>query len=272
MLRTRVVVRAATLAIAVAAAVAVPAAQATVPPIKAFPKIFRNGVKLNTTHVPIITYGSITLDNRNIGNVTCQTMMFGEAWNEMTEKTEKGLANITQFSTSPQCKAVEPCMTKNTKGEEAEGVFLTAEAPPIKSGTEVFPSSVFTVPWTAELIEREEGVRQLLMHHLKIWVVFPPGGIGSGPGCVGAEIPFEENETEGGKEEGYEPAPIWGNGTKNGLKPSHMESLGEAGLTEKKFPRTGRLSSGGLFGDGFLTATRVIPIGATGGNELITAE
>jgi hypothetical protein len=50
-----------------------------------------------------------------------------------------------------------------------------------------------------------------------------------------------------------------------------MEFLGETGLTEKGFPGTGRLSSA-PFGDDFPTATKVIPIGAGGGNELLTVE
>jgi hypothetical protein len=48
-------------------------------------------------------------------------------------------------------------------------------------------------------------------------------------------FPFEEAEgpTESEKEAGYELAPLWLNGNKNGLKPSHEVFEGEIGLTEK---------------------------------------
>src|SRR5262249_31387198 len=163
---------------------------------------------------------------------------------ETTEATEKGFLNTTAYSTF-NCKAVSPtaqCKVKNTRGEETEGVYATAYGPPvIVPGPFANETGVSSLPWTGELIEREEGRRQVLTHKMEIWIVLPP--IGEGAGCVGGQIPFEAREGKTEKEAGYEFAPIWVNGAKNGLKPSHEEFLAETGLTEKEFPITGRLTS-----------------------------
>jgi hypothetical protein len=194
----------------------------------------------------------------------------GNLRNEQTEGTEKGLARFTQVS-SGECKAEIPCRVKNTKGEEEEGIHLTVEAPPIVEGTERGLTGISSLPWTGELIEREAGTRQLLIHHAKFWVVFPPATVGKGGGCLGTEIEFEDQEGATEKKLGYELAPVWINGSRNGLKPSHLEFLGELGLTEKGRPVTGRMRSPQV-GDGFYEGNKVIPIGANGGNELLTAE
>jgi hypothetical protein len=278
MIWTRVVIRAATLA--VAAMIAVPAAGQALGtkefPIKAFPKFFRNGQKLGTKREPAEAVGAITLHNGIQGDLKCQNIFAGVTFNETTEGTEKGFLNTTGYSTFG-CEAPQlPCRVKNTKGEEVEGDFLTAESPPTVEpephSTEARSTGITSLPWTGELIERETGIRQVLTHHLKIWLVEPPPSVGnSGATCQGIDVPFEEAEgtTEPGKEAGYELAPLWLNGTKNGLKPSHEVFEGEGGLTEKGFPQTGRLRSG--IGEGFLSAPKLVTGGLSGGWELITA-
>jgi hypothetical protein len=261
-------------ALAVAAVVALPVAQATVPPIKRFPKIFRNGVKLGLKNEPVIAVGELTLLNSVIGGLTCQSELAGVARNETTEGTEKGLVNTTGYGTF-KCLAAPsgaPCEVHNTKGEEVEGSFATAESPPEPAGTEAHPTGITSLPWTGEAIERETGRVQILTHHVKIWYVNPPPTVGSGF-CQGVDFPYEDLEGRTEKEEGFELAPIWVNGTKNGLKPSHEEFLGETGQTEKgrEFPITGKLKS--ELGGGFLKTWPTLVTGGLGGGwELLTVE
>src|SRR5262249_41872775 len=113
----RVALGAATLA--VAASIAVPSAQAAVPPIKAFFKVFRNGTHQSSNPLPVIIVGSITLHNSVIGNLACNNDIVGLAGNEFTEGTEKGVLNTVAYHTY-ECKAEPPCRVKNTKGEEVE--------------------------------------------------------------------------------------------------------------------------------------------------------
>jgi hypothetical protein len=265
-------------ALALAAVVAVPVAQAAVPPIKRFPKFFTNGVKENSARKPAITVGAIRLHNGILGDLECQNMFAGVTYNENTEGTEKGLTTTTGYGTF-NCVAAAPCKVKNTKGEEVEGIYLTAESPPEPAGTEAHPTGITSLPWMGEVIERETGRLQMLTHHVKIWEVLPPETVGKGLNCLGLEVAFEDLEGPTEKEAGYELAPIWVNGTKNGLKPSHEEFLGETGQTEKgrEFPVTGKLKSrtenGGTIGDGFLASRPSLITGGLGGGwELITVE
>src|SRR5262249_9213492 len=184
--------------------------------------------------------------------------------------TERGFLKTVGYYTY-ECKAEVPCRVRNTKGEEVEGIYLTAEAPPVVSGTEAHNAGITSLPWTGEFIEREDGGNQVLMKHVKLWLVLPPKTVGTGPGCAGTEIEFEDLEGKSEKEAGYELAPIWVNGSRNGLKPSHAEIVGETGLTEKGFPITGRLNSPQV-GDGFLTASKLVSGGLGGNWELVTAE
>jgi hypothetical protein len=251
--------------------IAVPAAQAALPPIKAFPKVFFNGTKATAVHKPAIISGSITLENTIIGAMSCNSAWTGQAFNETTEGTEKGFLNTVGYMTYG-CEAGNKCTVKNTRGEEVEGIYLTAEAPPVVKGTEVHNAGITSLPWTGEFIERETEKRQVLTHHLKLWLVLPPGApIGQGIGCAGTELEFEEEEGPTEKEAGYELAWSCINGTRNGLKPTHCEFRGEEGLTEKGFPVTGRLHSPQV-GDGILTASKLIHAGLEGNWELVTAQ
>jgi hypothetical protein len=272
MIRARLVVCGATLALA--SMIAVPATQAAVPPIKAFPKFFINGTKLTSTHRPIVFFGTVMLQNSTLGNITCNTEFTGAAYNETTEGTEKGLENTLGYTTF-ECheEPGDTCRVKNTKGEEVEGIYLTADAPPV-SGTEAHETGISSLPWTGEAVEREEGRRQILTHHLVLWIVLPPSAVGRGFGCLGTEIQCEDQEGTLEKEKGFQLAPLFVNGAKNGLKASHAELLGETGATEKGFPETGRLvcpATGGP-GDGSMTATKLVWGGLGGSWELVSLE
>jgi hypothetical protein len=263
-----------------AAFFAVPAVTQALPPIKRFPKDFKNGVKLGRTKVPTISlttssFGApLTLEgNATLGSITCQAVSSGFEWNETTEGTEKGLSSTTGFMTY-QCKAELPCKVKNTEGEEVEGIFVTAEAPPVAEGTEAHSTGITSLPWTGEAIERETERRQMLIHHVKWWVVAPPPSVGTGVGCVGAEVAFEELEGATEKEEGDELAPTIINGARNGTKPSHFEFGGREGITEKGVivPITGRLISERGGQPLYLKAAAMFIGGAEGNFGLMTFE
>jgi hypothetical protein len=231
---------------------------------------FINDTSLTTTRRPILSFGAITLHD-SAATVTCQTVQTEQVFNETTEGAERGFLNTLGYSTY-ECQSEVKCKVKNTKGEEVEGIYLTAEAPPKGEGTEAHLTGISSLPWTGELIEREEGRQQVLMKHVKLWVVFPPASVGTGPGCVGTEIEFEDAEGKTEKEEGYELASLWINGAHTTpLKPSHNEFLEREGETEKGFPITGRLRSPQV-GDGFLRATKLVLGGMGGAWELVTAE
>jgi hypothetical protein len=255
---------------AMAALFAVPVVARALPEIKRFPKEYKNTTKLATAKEATITFGGLTLENPTLEKLTCQTIFTGREWNETTEGTEKGLSSTTDYETF-ECKAGAACKVKNTKGEEVEGIFATAEAPPVAEGTEAHLTGISSLPWTGEVIEREEGKKQILTHHVKIWFVFPPPSVGKGPGCLGTEIPAEDKEGAKEKEEGDQWAPLTINGSSSGLKPGHSESHGEEGKTEKGFPESGRLISETV-GPVYVKATKLVTGGAKGAWELMTAE
>jgi hypothetical protein len=230
------------------------------------PRWFRNGTLLTTTREPIVTFGSVTLENSMLRKLTCQNAVATNVWNE----SERGLQSVIAFATF-ECKSELPCKVINTKGEEVEGIYATAESPPEAAGTEAHSTGISSLPWSGETIEREASIHQLLTHQVKIWIVLPPGTVGKGEGCKGTEIPFEAKEGEAEKAEGDEPAPVLVNGSKNGLKPTHGELTGEAGKTEKGFPRTGRLISP-VAGPAYTTASKLTVGGLKGGWELVTDE
>jgi hypothetical protein len=232
---------------------------------EASPQWFINGKRLGSTPESVIAVGEQTVTNQTLGSLTCTTAGLASIFNE----SEKGV-EITEGGGYAHCKAQFPCKVKNTRGEEVEGISLTFEAPPVVERTEAVRTGISSLPWTGELTEKEPGVRQVLTHHVKIWVVLPPASVGKGTSCIGSSIPFEDQEGPTEKQAGDELAPIFINGSKNGLKPSHGEFLGELGKTEKGFPKTGRLIS--EIGPGYTTAKDVSTAGAKGGWELITAE
>src|SRR5215469_8398030 len=67
---------------------------------------------------------------------------------------------------------------RNTRGEDEEGIHLTAEASPVVSGTEAHLTGASSPPWTGELTTEHvknkliggENRRQLLIHHPKFWL------------------------------------------------------------------------------------------------------
>jgi hypothetical protein len=142
----------------------------------------------------------------------------------------------------------------------------------VAEGTEAHNTGITSLPWTGEFIERETGFLQLLSHHVKWWVVFPPPSIGTGTGCIGTEFAFEEREGATEKGEGDELAQLAQNGARNGLHPSKFVFEGQAGKTEKGFAQTGRLIGEPGIGPLYLKAPDLFIGSAAGFFELISWE
>jgi hypothetical protein len=250
-------------------------------PADAAPRWFVNGKLAGTQPEPGVTFGKITLHNATLKNLECGNFVATTTWNEVVGGTERGFENTVGYSTW-QCKAELPCKVHNERGEEEEGIFATPEGPPTFDGTEkrAVRSGITSLPWTGELTEKEKGVRQVLTHHVKVWLVVPIdtrlGGPGEGPACEllgGQEIEFADREGKTEKAEGDELAPRTVNGISNGLTPSHAVFAGEkVGKEESekggKAPETGRLIS--KYGPGYTTGT-LVTAGA-GDFELATSE
>jgi hypothetical protein len=195
------------------------------------------------------------LKNAELQELTCGTFIAGSIWNEAQEgELVRGIATIVEYYTY-DCKASPPCAVTNEEGVKKEGVSVSPEGPPALTTEKARRTGNTNLPWTGELIEREKGLRQLLIHDVKVWVDIPldkaQGGPGEGEGCEllgGEEIPFEDQEGTTEKEAGDELAPKLVNGVKNGLSPSRWVFSGEKNSKKaeeegKKVPETGRLIS-----------------------------
>jgi hypothetical protein len=144
-------------------------------------------MKEGLSREPAVTVDEITLHNKQLSPVACHNAVSSVTYNEFTEGTEKGFQNSTGYTTYACESPASACKVTNTKGEEVEGTYLTAESPPVVTGTEAHATGISSLPWTGELIERETGKRQVLTHHVKLWMVIPPEPPGKGGGCIGVE-------------------------------------------------------------------------------------
>jgi hypothetical protein len=84
--------------------------------------------------------------------------------------------------------------------------------------------------------------------------------------CLRARIRRQEGATDKNKRD--EHSPFWINGSRNGLKPSHLE-FGTTETTEKSSPVTGRLVSPQV-GPSPVTGPKLPIGGLDGGWELVT--
>jgi len=227
--------------LAIAALVLMPAvAQAT-------PQFRINGFLAGATKQSVVQFGTLTLDNKLLGEFKCKVIAGVEAWNE----SEKGIA------------AVEAWEPFNCSSTECLGpVWITAESPPElieKKGvyepqrwSRYVPSkgaSRPNLPWPAELITSEAGRTALNMRKMKLWIICPREGL---------EVPFTGNVE-----------PRVQNGVKNGLFPSHLVFEGKGGytsfLTSPDIEGGAETENSELFFSGELTT-----LGTS--QELVTAE
>jgi hypothetical protein len=170
-----------------------------------------NGVKIGLGHNLISNWGSLTFENpvTLIGKMTCPTLLGGGIWNEGTESV--GFENLEAFTTSA-CSKEPAC----------PGAFMTSEPPlrlaTIEKGTEkevVARRQASSLPWSGEVIEGE-NIEKAKALKVKI------SGIHMSlvSTCEHLELPIEGTLE-----------PLFINGAKSGLKPSHLLFEGKGGST-----------------------------------------
>lgn len=81
--------------LAAGALVAVPVVSQAAP----LPKFFVNGAKAGKTHVPVLAFGNIKLEQKVIGNLECSNLGAGSVWNEVSGGTEKGFETTEGYTT-----------------------------------------------------------------------------------------------------------------------------------------------------------------------------
>jgi alpha-tubulin suppressor-like RCC1 family protein len=172
-----------------------------------------NGVKVSKTHVQIASWGSLKYENNIslVGKLTCTAVMGGGVWNEGTGTEITGFGNVEGFNTSG-CSKEPGC----------PGAFVTAE-PPVQVATETKGTEKVivprrpptTLPWTGEVIEGLNAEKSIALK-----VKLSPVQMNIVEPCEKFEVPMEGTLE-----------PILTNGSRNGLKPSHLTFEGKGGTT-----------------------------------------
>jgi hypothetical protein len=157
----------------------------------ATPQWFINGNLAGAKHEVVLGYGTLTMENKSLGRVRCQTLTLGSVWNE----SEKGEGPTEGFATYG-------CTSEPLK---CSGVFISDERPvAVKKETGVKPQAIRQagpLPWPGKLTETEKQTR--LITEPLLTVVMP---------CLNLEVVFE------GVLE-----PLFVNGIGNGLTTSHLQ-------------------------------------------------
>jgi alpha-tubulin suppressor-like RCC1 family protein len=172
-----------------------------------------NGVKLSTTHVQIASFGSLKYEDTTspVGKLTCTAIMGGGGWNEGSSTELTGFGSVEGFNTSG-CSREPAC----------PGAFVTAE-PPVTGATETKGTEKVVVarrpptslPWKGEVIEGLNAEKSISLK-----VKLSPIEMNLVEPCEKFEIPMAGTLE-----------PILVNGSKNGLKPSHLMFEGKGGTT-----------------------------------------
>jgi hypothetical protein len=174
---------------------------------QAGPRWRLNGVltPLNQTE-NILQFGTITMKSPFLGEIKCNVFDGAPIRNE----SERGVASVDGWETS-DCRMPE-CLRGSAS--------VMAEAPPklVEVVREVAERGAKTLPWPAELTAPEGrtslrigNTEKVHLAPIKFWVNCPGEGL---------EVPYEG-----------ELVPAYVNGSKNGLKPSHLEFEGSGGKT-----------------------------------------
>jgi len=202
----------------------------------AAPRWFLNGNLAGASGQSIVQLGTITLENKLLGEIKCKVIAGLKAGNE----SEKGVA------------AVEGWEAYDCSAPECPGrVLLTPEEVPEKGKEKETPGArqPRSLPWPAELISSEAGKAALNLRKMKLWIVCPRELL---------EVPFTGNLE-----------PRLQNGLGNGLSPSHLLFEGKGGhtgfLISPDIAGGAEVEESELFFSGELTT-----IGTS--QELITAE
>jgi hypothetical protein len=174
---------------------------------QAAPRFYVNVILAGLNKQNVALQGTMTLNNTFLGNIKCTAL----AWASVGNESERGVGNVEGYR-GEDCTSEPAC----------QGIFAVAEGP-IKfrfngqpPGTLEAVYGPSTLPWSGEAIE-EEGTekRKKFKMTISLTIVVPCFG----PEAAGPyEAPYEAT---------LEPLII--NGTKNGLKPTHLELDGSGG-------------------------------------------
>jgi hypothetical protein len=213
---------------------------------QATPRFYINGVLAGAGKQNAVQFGTITMKSPWFGEIKCNVLVGAPVGNE----SERGVAPVDGWE------------TWNCRTACRGPAFVMAERPPLLvfrefTTKEEIQRGLKTLPWPAEL-SATEGRTSLRMGNteklfleprlVKVWMTCPEELL---------EVVYEGE---------LEPRIV--NGTKNGLKPSHLEFEGEGGKTG--FLKTpdlcgGQCSTANLYVKGELTLLGT-------GQQLITAE
>jgi hypothetical protein len=217
------------------------------------PRFYVNGVLARSGPVAgasgtnVVEFGTITMKSPFLGEIKCNVLVGAPVGNE----TEKGVASVDGWETwschMPECFHGSP----STVMAEASPEFGVVPERTIKE----VQRHQKTLPWPAELTAPEGrtslrigDTEKLPLAPVKFYVECPKELF---------DVLYEGT---------LEPHIV--NGTKNGLKPSHLEFEGEGG-------KTGHLKSPDIFGgkepESLLFIKGELPLLGTG-QQLITAE
>jgi hypothetical protein len=215
---------------------------------QATPQFRINGVLAGAGKTNVVQFGTITMKSPFFGEIKCKVIVGAPVSNE----SEKGVAAVEDWE--PYGCQMPECV----KG----GSYVTAEAPPElvaipERGEQPVRSNRFmatkghsrpNLPWPAELSTPEAGRTALNTRFIQLYVLCPAEQF---------EVLYEG-----------ELVPAYVNGSKNGLKPSHLEFEGSGGKTGHLLAPVicgGTCEQADLFFSGGLTA-----IGTN--QQLVTAE
>jgi hypothetical protein len=186
---------------------------------QAAPQFRVNGVLAGASKQNVVQVGTITMKSPFWGEMKCNVLVGASVGNE----SEKGVASVDGWETWG-CHATE------LRGK----TFITAETPvnliePGKGRPPEAKRGERTLPWPAQTVTTPEAATALKIGDTEKLPLEPVKFIVNAPEEL-FEVPYEGT---------LEPRIV--NGTRNGLKPSHLEFEGEGG-------KTGFLKSPAIFG------------------------
>jgi alpha-tubulin suppressor-like RCC1 family protein len=185
-------------------------------------RFYLNGVLAGASTQNVVQFGTITMKSPFWGEIKCNLLVGAPVWNE----TERGLASVDGWE-SWGCHATE--LRGKTFVTAETAVQLIERENTAKVRIPEAHRGEKTLPWPAHAVTTPEATSALKIGNTEKLPLEPVKFLVSAPEEL-FEVPYEGT---------LEPRIV--NGTKNGLKPSHLEFEGEGG-------KTGFLKSPAIFG------------------------
>jgi hypothetical protein len=180
---------------------------------QAEPQFFVNGKVQGASHQNATEWGTLTLKSPFWGKITCKVIVGAPVWNETT----KGLGATEGWE--PFVCSMPECL-KGSSFISAENAVKLVER--INEKKETIKEAVrgsSSLPWPSRLVPLAESTVGLHLGNTEKTPIEPVKFLVNCPG-EGFEVPYEGT---------LQPRMV--NGTKNGLKPSHLIFEGEGGKT-----------------------------------------